>query len=183
MKKTLSEIQEEIVPYEQAQQTAIATRKTVAEVRKELALDAIRDGKASTPLSKDLASALKDEAGALRKLDAARMAREAAAAVEDEWTLLVEQLDVLKKRRLQASQEIDQARAGAATLRMEVAVHLGASGGYVDVAGMAGRTATLESAIPIMETAQAELEADVEQHITTMRQFANQNSVPRDVVP
>ena len=179
--KTLSEI-EEAVPYEQAQERAIATHQTVTHVRRQAALDRVRDGEANPPLTKDLSKALKAESDALRKLEAARTARDTAAIVQEAWNLMIDQLAALNNRLGRGSQQIDQARATADALRAQVALELGASD-YVDIPVIAGNAARLESAVPIMESALSELKADVENHITKMRNFANENSIPRSVVP
>jgi hypothetical protein len=179
--KTLAEL-EEALPYEEAKERAIALHSTVTDVRRQAALDAVRDGEANLPVTKDLRRALKAESDALHKLEAARTAREAAAAVQDSWNVMIEQLTMLKDRCLRAEQQIEEARANADALRAQVKIELGGSG-FVDVPGLAGNVARLESAVPIMETGLAALKADLENHITNMRQFANKNSVPGEVVP
>jgi len=179
--KTLSEL-EEAVPYEEAQKLAIATHQTVTHVRRQAALDLVRDGETNPPLIKDLSKALKAESDALRKLETARSARESAAIVQAEWNLMIEQLAALDNRLARGSQQIEQTRVTADAMRAQVAIDLGASD-YVDVPAIAGNVARLESAVPIMESGLAALKADLQNHITKMRQFANENSVPRDVVP
>jgi len=180
--KTLSEI-EEAVPYEQAQERAIATHQTVTHVRRQAALDHVRDGEANAPpLTKDLSQALKAESDALRKLEAARTATDAAAIVQDEWNLLIEQLATLNNRLDRGSQQIEQTRATADALRAQIAIELGCSD-FVDIPAMAGNVARLESAVPILESGLAAIKADIEIHIMKMRQFANDHSVPSDVVP
>jgi hypothetical protein len=181
MKKTLFEIEADL-PYEVAQERAIASHGTVTHVRRQAALDLARDGETDPPLIKDLSKALKAESDALRNLEAARTARDAAAIIQDEWTLLIEQLTALNNRFARGSQQIEEARANADALRAQVKIDLGGSG-FVDVQALAGNVARLENAVPIMESALAALKADLENQITQMRQFANQHGVPREVVP
>jgi hypothetical protein len=179
--KTLSEL-EEALPYEEAKDRAISTRTTIAQVKRHAALNRVRDREANPPLIKDLSQALKAESHALRKLGAARTAREAAAAVQDSWDVMIEQLTVLKDRCLRAEQQIEEARSTADALREQVAIELGGSG-FVDVQVISGNVATVESAVPIMENALATIKADAENHVIKMRAFAEKHSVPREVVP
>jgi hypothetical protein len=131
-----------------------------------------------------LRKALGLESEAVKQLRSAQQERESAQKILSAWGVMVNDLCSKQERLKNAATQIDLLRNGIQKGREIVFEHLGSSGASHAEAAIqcAIRAVETELALPLLEESKQRIAEDLRAHITAMREFGKQNTIPSDVL-